>query len=60
MLQLFTEHAKSHFSQEKGEEEDVPGEKQELTLPEFMRKETLGRERTGKNQNHNDLQGFYL
>lgn len=58
MLQLFSEHAKAHFSQEKGGGGRCPREKQELTLPEFVRKEMLGRERTGKDQTINDLQGL--
>lgn len=49
MLQLFSERAKANFSQEKGGGGGggkCPWEKQELTLLEFMRKETLGREGT--------------
>ena len=43
-MQLFSERAKAHFSQEKGgggRRVRCPRDKQELTLPEFMRKETL-------------------
>lgn len=51
--------AKARFSQEKGVGRCL-WDTQELTLSEFMRKETLGRERTGKDQSLNDSQGPFF
>ena len=47
----------SHKWKEEEEKGRCSREKQQLTLLEFMRKETLGRERTGKDQTGNELQG---
>lgn len=58
---LSTQKPISHNQKEEEEEKGrCSREKQQLTLSEFMRKETLGRERTDKDQRVDELQGPFL